>query len=160
MPTNGIPRKLFDYHAKGRREEEVARQRIERKNSSNAKIGIGQRASALQLIMMIYWKGCGKPLKILDLSSSWDLNPGTPESEAWLPNTGPWVDLTAISELEYIRGHILNCEFCRRKPACSWLLVVRTVDRSETGSIVRGSGRFAQSVSKPQPTALFCRSLR
>jgi hypothetical protein len=37
MPTNRIPRKLFDYHPKGRRE--IGHQRDGRINSSNPKIG-------------------------------------------------------------------------------------------------------------------------
>lgn len=137
MPTNRIPRELFDYHAKGRREKEVARQRVEKKNSSKAKIGVGQKASALQMIIMIYWNRLWKTIKDPrhnNLSPNRDLNPVPPESEAELLNTEPWVGPTVISELEYVSGHILKCTFCRRKPACSWVLVVRTMARSQTGS--------------------------
>jgi hypothetical protein len=64
---------LFDHHTRRRRRRrreggrEGGRQRVERKNSSIAEIGACQKASALLLILTIYCRGCGKPLKILHI---------------------------------------------------------------------------------------------
>jgi hypothetical protein len=111
MPTNRIHWKLFDYHAKGRREQDVARQKLkgtirQRKDRRSPK-GFHLAVDNDDLRKRLWEKDHSHN----NLSPSKDLNPGPRESEAGLSNTGPWVGLTAISELEYVTEHILNCEF-------------------------------------------------